>query len=62
MAFRWQGNEGGGDSGHCFGKQGTQAGGFIPPVAVIGLRCSPSLEALAFSLLSFQLSCCLLVH
>ena len=62
MAFRWQRNEGGGDGGHRFGKQGPQAGGFILRVAVMGLHCTPSLDALAFSLLSFQLSSCLLVH
>lgn len=57
-----RGNEGGGDTGHCVGKQGARAGGFILRVAIIGLHCTSSLDALAFSLLSFQLSCCLLVH
>lgn len=62
MVFWWQRNEGGGDTGHCFGNQGAQAGGSIPRVAVVRLHCTSSLDALASSLLSVQLSCCLLVH
>lgn len=60
MAFGWQRNERGDNTGHHLGSQGMQMGGFTLHVAVAGSHHTPT-DAPAFSLLSLHLFC-LSVH